>query len=143
MSMSYFAGDGSYGEADDLVVLDTADWTADDWQEIGEASDWERPALAENIRRRHGHKPFQVWFRDYESGDRMPLGWAPLFQTEAEAYAWITSRDDWEMSVWAEEANVCNVCHGILGNSVTEEVNGYERCYSCIQNESRLEREEA
>lgn len=51
--MAYFTLDGNYGEAHQLVVVDTAPWTDHDWAEIEEALDWERPALAEKIAKRY------------------------------------------------------------------------------------------
>jgi hypothetical protein len=49
MAKTYFAEDGSYGDAERLVVMDTSDWTDEEWQKIEEASDWERPAIAQDI----------------------------------------------------------------------------------------------
>lgn len=41
----YFAADGSYGEAD-ILVLDTSDWSQDEWDIIENAPDSERMAIA-------------------------------------------------------------------------------------------------
>lgn len=49
MAKTYFAEDGSYGDAERLVVMDTSDWTDEDWEKIEEASDWERPTVAQDI----------------------------------------------------------------------------------------------
>lgn len=49
----YFAADGNYGDALDLVVVDTADWSDEDWALIDEAFDGDRPKIAEEITKRH------------------------------------------------------------------------------------------
>jgi hypothetical protein len=46
---SYFASDGSFGDADDFAVVDTSSWTDSDWEEIEDSYDWERPAVARAI----------------------------------------------------------------------------------------------
>lgn len=45
----YFADDGNYGDANGLVVIDTALFTDEDWTLIEEATDWDRPKLARDI----------------------------------------------------------------------------------------------
>ena len=47
--MHYFAKDGNYGDALGLVVVDTSEWTEQDWVLIDEAIDDERPEIAEQI----------------------------------------------------------------------------------------------
>lgn len=44
---TYFAADGSFGDAGDLVVIDTTNFTDADWAAIEEASDLRRKSLAE------------------------------------------------------------------------------------------------
>ena len=34
MSKTYFAQDGKYGDAENLIVIDTTDWTEDEWSMI-------------------------------------------------------------------------------------------------------------
>ena len=46
---TYFATDGSYGDATDLIVIDTDLFTEEDWDEIQNASDAERAELAWQI----------------------------------------------------------------------------------------------
>lgn len=46
---TYFASDGSYGDADDLITIDTSGWTEADWEKIEEASDSDRGAIAIGI----------------------------------------------------------------------------------------------
>jgi len=46
---AYFAQDGSYGDALGMVIMDTVLWTADDWEAMDEAIDYERVALAQRI----------------------------------------------------------------------------------------------
>ena len=45
-NLSYFAVDGNYGNADGIVIVDTASWTEDDWQVIDEAGDRDRASVA-------------------------------------------------------------------------------------------------
>lgn len=52
MSQTYFAADGNYGNAIDLVVVDTEDFTELDWQAIDEAGDSERNEVAIKISER-------------------------------------------------------------------------------------------
>ena len=49
---TYFAADGNYGEADELVIVDTTLWSEEDWNEIEEASDSYRPDIAKTINER-------------------------------------------------------------------------------------------
>lgn len=46
---TYFATDGSYGDATDLIVIDTDLFTEEDWDEIQNASDADRADLAYEI----------------------------------------------------------------------------------------------
>ena len=48
-SMHYFAADGNYGTAHELVIVDTSKWTEEDWDTIESANDWQRPYVAMNI----------------------------------------------------------------------------------------------
>lgn len=41
----YFAADGSYGNSD-LVIVDTSDWTTDEWDIVENAPDSERMSIA-------------------------------------------------------------------------------------------------
>lgn len=45
----YFATDGNYGDANGLVLVDTTNWTEDDWLLIEDAHDSERADMAERI----------------------------------------------------------------------------------------------
>ncbi len=38
----YFAGDGNYGAADRVAIVDTGHWTEDDWLELEESYDLDR-----------------------------------------------------------------------------------------------------
>ena len=49
MALTYFAGDGSYGDASGLVIIDTRAWNNDQWDSIENASDYARAALAAMI----------------------------------------------------------------------------------------------
>jgi len=47
--MHYFASDGNYGDATNLVILHTDDWTPEDWDIILDCSDSDRLKVAESI----------------------------------------------------------------------------------------------
>lgn len=49
MTTYYFAADGSYGDADTLIIVDTADWTEEDWDHIEFARDRDRAEIAASI----------------------------------------------------------------------------------------------
>lgn len=53
VQMSYFAQDGNYGNAVALVVVNTANFTEEDWQTIDEARDSERGEVALQISRKN------------------------------------------------------------------------------------------
>jgi len=46
---TYFATDGNYGDATDLVVVDVDHWTDANWEAVEHASDSERAQVARNI----------------------------------------------------------------------------------------------
>ena len=50
---AYFAQDGSYGEADDILICDTTQWVGDDWDEVIEAADMHRLEAAQEIHKRY------------------------------------------------------------------------------------------
>ena len=43
---SYFAVDGNYGSADGMVIIDTTNWSEDEWSQVELASDTERAQVA-------------------------------------------------------------------------------------------------
>jgi len=45
MTKHYFAADGSYGDAQ-IIVVDTSDWSQDEWDIIENCSDSERLDIA-------------------------------------------------------------------------------------------------
>lgn len=45
-NVAYFASDGSYGDADGIVLIDTTEWTAAEWEEIDGMTDSERYEFA-------------------------------------------------------------------------------------------------
>lgn len=49
MSTHYFAPDGSYGDATDIVIVHTDNWTSKDWDEIMDSSDDSRIHIARQI----------------------------------------------------------------------------------------------
>jgi hypothetical protein len=54
MALTYFAGDGSYGDASGLVIIDTRAWNNDQWDRVESASDYERAAIAASIALENG-----------------------------------------------------------------------------------------
>lgn len=46
MALTYFAADGSYGDAHGLIILDTRGWGNDHWDKIDASSDRERIIVA-------------------------------------------------------------------------------------------------
>jgi len=49
----YFAEDGNYGDATNLVTLETTDFTNDDWELMGIAPESDRLALAYAIKSKY------------------------------------------------------------------------------------------
>lgn len=49
MGLTYFAADGSFGDAAGLVVIDTSDWDQDDWDHIDFAPESERLSIAREL----------------------------------------------------------------------------------------------
>ena len=54
MALTYFAGDGSYGDASGLVILDTRAWNNEQWDRVEGVSDYERAAMAANVALENG-----------------------------------------------------------------------------------------
>lgn len=48
---TYFAADGNYGESAGLTIINTADFTDEDWEAIDSVSDNERASYARAIYR--------------------------------------------------------------------------------------------
>lgn len=51
--MHYFSEDGSYGDATDILVVDTSKWTREDWRDINDASDSTRLDVAIAIAKKY------------------------------------------------------------------------------------------
>lgn len=51
-SAHYFTVDGTYGDASDMKVFNTTQWTEQDWNDIESASDGERVGVAVSIEKR-------------------------------------------------------------------------------------------
>jgi hypothetical protein len=45
-TISYFAADGSYGDAAGLTVMETTHWSELDWEIIDQVGDYARPVVA-------------------------------------------------------------------------------------------------
>ena len=54
MALTYFAQDGSYGDAAGLVIIDTRAWNRDQWQEVDNALNDERVGVAVYIAAENG-----------------------------------------------------------------------------------------
>ena len=50
---SYFATDGSYGDADEIAIIYTDKFTEEDWQSIEEELDYYRAELAREIGKKY------------------------------------------------------------------------------------------
>jgi hypothetical protein len=57
---TYFATDGSYGTAHNLEIIDTSEWTDEDWAEVENATDDTRADTASAIARRYLNAPITV-----------------------------------------------------------------------------------
>lgn len=53
MSKTYFAKDGSFGAADGLIVIDTSEWTQDDWDAVESGTDQDRAVVALHISKQY------------------------------------------------------------------------------------------
>ena len=49
MGLTYFAHDGTYGDAERMIVCDTTGWERSDWWKVESASDDERTAVVLEI----------------------------------------------------------------------------------------------
>lgn len=45
----YFTTDGTFGDATELILVDTTNWTEEDWDLIDDCSDSERQDVAQRI----------------------------------------------------------------------------------------------
>lgn len=57
---TYFATDGSYGSAHNLEIIDTSEWTDEDWAEVENATDDTRADTASAIATRYLNPPLSV-----------------------------------------------------------------------------------
>jgi hypothetical protein len=51
--LHYFAEDGNYGDAANIVIIETSKWNDDDWEEIDDTPDWDRPRTAKIISKKY------------------------------------------------------------------------------------------
>ena len=56
MALTYFAQDGSYGDAAGIVILDTRAWSNVDWDRVQSAMDYRRVAEAVEVARLNGEE---------------------------------------------------------------------------------------
>jgi hypothetical protein len=54
MALTYFAADGSYGDAHGIIILDTRAWSEDDWTRIEYATNDNRSSVAITIAQESG-----------------------------------------------------------------------------------------
>jgi len=45
----YFAQDGNWGSAEEILLVDTTNWTEEDWELIEDATDSERGQIAQRL----------------------------------------------------------------------------------------------
>lgn len=50
---AYFATDGSFGDADDLDIIDVSEWTEADWNEVQDETDEYRLSTARIVAQRY------------------------------------------------------------------------------------------
>lgn len=48
--LTFFAKDGSFGDADGLVTIDTRMWSSSDWERVEDALDYRRAVRLECVR---------------------------------------------------------------------------------------------
>lgn len=60
MQLHYFAKDGNYGTAEGLVIIDTTDWSEDEWADIDFSIDANRPMIALSLSTKKSTKPVNV-----------------------------------------------------------------------------------
>lgn len=53
---AYFATDGSFGDAEDLEIIDVSTWTEADWNEVQDESDECRLSVARFIAERYENR---------------------------------------------------------------------------------------
>jgi len=53
MSITYFATDGSFGDAAGIIIVDTTHWSDDDWLQIADTSDDDRSLAALRLHQAH------------------------------------------------------------------------------------------
>ena len=70
--MMYFAADGSYGDAQDLLIVSTNDWPDETFEWVEDASDRGRLAIAIQIAVQQGTSHWQVKGSDVK--------WLPIAQ---------------------------------------------------------------
>ena len=54
MALTYFAQDGSYGDAAGLIIIDARDWNDDQWDRVDNALDLMRASVALEIAAENG-----------------------------------------------------------------------------------------
>ena len=56
MATHFFSNDGSYGDAKGILIVDTDQWSEEDWRDIDDACDMTRLAIAKEIEEKHRDK---------------------------------------------------------------------------------------
>lgn len=54
MALTYFAADGSFGDANGLVIIDTRAWDYEDWRAVMNAPDLTKSTVAHSIAEKNG-----------------------------------------------------------------------------------------
>lgn len=81
---AYFASDGAFGSAEDIVIGVTNDWTEEDWQTVRGARPDERHLVAEEIfatKKRNGNAATVTHMRDYVQASKADVYDAPIFSS--------------------------------------------------------------
>lgn len=121
MSKAYFATDGSYGSADDLVVLDVSNWTEDDWRDVDDAGDNDRIDVARRINRRHTLRLINadILWHGETSSESVVFGVIPDdFDHETESTDDLPKDDEVFYWLESEEASSLNAGYDPVGDWV-------------------------
>lgn len=81
---AYFASDGTFGSAEDIVIGVTSDWTEEDWQTVKDARPDERHLVAEEIfaaKKIDGGGKTVRHMKDYVQSDKAYVYDAPILSS--------------------------------------------------------------
>ena len=58
--VTYFAADGNYGSAEDILIVDTSTWSDDEIEAVSMATDSNRLSVATQIAENYAENPAQL-----------------------------------------------------------------------------------